>query len=56
MLSLPLIISRRFGYSLSHFVAEGKIKHYMIDQTPEGNYSLPPLICRGAFSFASLAG
>ena len=35
---LVRVAESRFGYSLSHYVEEGKIKHYMIDQTPEGSY------------------
>ena len=32
------VAESRFGYSLSHFVSAGKVKHYMIDQTPDGQY------------------
>jgi len=35
---LVRVAESRFGYSLSHYVEPGKIKHYMIDQTPEGSY------------------
>ena len=31
----------RFGYSLSHMVRGGaRVKHYMIDQTPDGQYQV----------------
>jgi hypothetical protein len=31
----------RFGYSLSHVIKTGtRIKHYMIDQTPNGQYQV----------------
>lgn len=36
---LVRVAESRFGYSLSHCVEEGgRIKHYMIDQTPDGQY------------------
>jgi len=36
---LVRVAESRFGYSLSHCVeAGGRIKHYMIDQTPDGQY------------------
>jgi len=35
---LVRVAESRFGYSLSHFVAPGKVKHYMIDQNPDGQY------------------
>ena len=35
---LVRVAESRFGYSLSHFVAKGKVKHYMIDQNPDGQY------------------
>eukprot|EP00056_Hartaetosiga_gracilis_P013689 m.229313 g.229313 ORF g.229313 m.229313 type:complete len:169 (+) comp13882_c0_seq8:2644-3150(+) len=38
---LVRVSESRFGYSLSHVVAAGRrIKHYMIDQTPEGQYQV----------------
>lgn len=38
---LVRVSESRFGYSLSHYVAVGKrIKHYMIDQTPDGQYQV----------------
>jgi myosin-3 len=36
---LVRVSESRFGYSLSHYIARGqRIKHYMIEQTPEGEY------------------
>lgn len=38
---LVRVSESRFGYSLSHKVADGqRIKHYMIDQTPDGQYQV----------------
>lgn len=38
---LVRVSESRFGYSLSHCViAGGRIKHYMIDQTPDGQYQV----------------
>eukprot|EP00042_Codosiga_hollandica_P039796 m.336479 g.336479 ORF g.336479 m.336479 type:complete len:957 (+) comp55698_c0_seq1:23-2893(+) len=37
---LVRVSESRFGYSLSHVVAPGKVKHYMVDQTPEGLYTV----------------
>eukprot|EP00730_Choanoeca_flexa_P004848 TRINITY_DN11819_c4_g2_i1.p1 TRINITY_DN11819_c4_g2~~TRINITY_DN11819_c4_g2_i1.p1 ORF type:complete len:960 (+),score=384.84 TRINITY_DN11819_c4_g2_i1:74-2953(+) len=38
---LVRVSESRFGYSLSHVVREGsRIKHYMIDQTPDGQYQV----------------
>jgi len=38
---LVRVAESRFGYSLSHCVeSTGRIKHYMIDQTPDGQYQV----------------
>ena len=38
---LVRVAESRFGYSLSHCVESGgRIKHYMIDQTPDGQYQV----------------
>jgi len=38
---LVRVSESRFGYSLSHFVSRGaRIKHYMIEQTPDGEYQV----------------
>jgi myosin-3 len=38
---LVRVSESRFGYSLSHVVvAKGRVKHYMIDQTPDGQYQV----------------
>ncbi len=38
---LVRVSESRFGYSLSHMVTTaGRIKHYMIDQTPDGKYQV----------------
>lgn len=38
---LVRVSESRFGYSLSHCVhAKGRVKHYMIDQTPDGQYQV----------------
>eukprot|EP00051_Salpingoeca_urceolata_P010630 m.130293 g.130293 ORF g.130293 m.130293 type:complete len:964 (-) comp16784_c0_seq1:1942-4833(-) len=38
---LVRVSESRFGYSLSHMVTPGeRIKHYMIDQTPDGQYQV----------------
>lgn len=38
---LVRVSESRFGYSLSHCVVRGdRIKHYMIDQTPDGQYQV----------------
>ena len=38
---LVRVAESRFGYSLSHYVhSGGRIKHYMIDQSPEGEYQV----------------
>eukprot|EP00043_Microstomoeca_roanoka_P014896 m.148547 g.148547 ORF g.148547 m.148547 type:complete len:961 (-) comp16135_c0_seq1:237-3119(-) len=38
---LVRVSESRFGYSLSHKVADNqRIKHYMIDQTPDGQYQV----------------
>eukprot|EP00050_Salpingoeca_kvevrii_P018594 m.76097 g.76097 ORF g.76097 m.76097 type:complete len:146 (+) comp8104_c0_seq2:25-462(+) len=38
---LVRVSESRFGYSLSHMVSAGnRIKHYMIDQTPDGQYQV----------------
>merc|ERR1711998_352585 len=36
---LVRVSESRFGYSLSHYIeVGGRIKHYMIDQNPDGQY------------------
>jgi len=38
---LVRVAESRFGYSLSHCIeSTGRIKHYMIDQTPDGQYQV----------------
>eukprot|EP00040_Diaphanoeca_grandis_P030996 m.184588 g.184588 ORF g.184588 m.184588 type:complete len:972 (+) comp32197_c2_seq1:198-3113(+) len=47
---LVRVAESRFGYSLSHYVSKGKVKHYMIDQTETGQYQ----VVGNAKLFASL--
>ena len=37
---LVCVAESRFGYLLSHCIGDGCIKHYMIDQTPDGQYQV----------------
>lgn len=50
---LVRVAESRFGYSLSHTIVQNqRVKHYMIDQTPEGQY----LVVGNPKLFSSLNG